>query len=55
MRDINNTKKKKILLDISPEDMEIIKQASEKDMRSQRNFIVSSAINRAKELTREVN
>lgn len=55
MEDKSNIKSRKVLIELTPENLELLKKASEKEMRSQRNFIVSSAVKRAKELIRESN
>lgn len=51
----SNTNKAKVLLEVDREDLEVIKKASNYDMRSQRNFIVNSAIKQAKEILKENN
>ena len=51
----NIDKKRKVLIDIDINNLELIKKASEKEMRSQRNFIVSSAIKQAKKILEETN
>ena len=55
MEDKSNIKSRTVLIELTPENLELLKKASEKEMRSQRNFIVSSAVKRAKELIRESN